>query len=298
MPPHRLFVFGLGYAALALARRLMAAGWRVAGTTRSEAKRLDLARLGIDAVLFARDLPLADLAGRLQGTTHLLSSVPPDAEGDPVLDRHAGDLAALAGLAWAGYLSTTGVYGDRGGEWVDEGSALLPTGPRGAARAAAEARWLGLAGLGVHVFRVAAIYGPGRSAFDTLRAGRARRIVKPGQVFGRIHVEDLAGVLAASMARPDPGSIYNVCDDDPAPPQDVIAFAAVLLGLEAPPEIPFAEAVAALSEMARGFYADNKRVSNRKIKERLGVRLAYPDYRAGLMAILKAEPGTAPPRSP
>src|SRR5262249_20681584 len=162
------------------------------------------------------------------------------------------------------YLSTTGVYGDRGGGMVDEASALLPTGPRGRARVAAEQGWLALHrdhGVPVHIFRLAGIYGPGRNALTTVRSGQARRIVKPGQVFSRIHVDDIAAVLRASMSRPRPGAIYNVCDDDPAPPQDVIALACELLNVPPPPEIPYADAEPTMSEMARSFYTDNKRVS-------------------------------------
>jgi len=198
-------------------------------------------------------------------------------------------LAALPGLAWLGYLSTTGVYGDRAGGWVDEASELRPSGPRGRRRVAAEAGWLGLwrrHGVPVHIFRLAAIYGPGRSPFDALRADTARRIAKPGQVFSRIHVDDLASVLIASIARPRPGAIYNVCDDEPAAPEAVVAHAASLLGLPAPPLMPFE--AAGLSPMARRFYDDNKRVSNALIKKELGVRLRYPNYRAGLAAILAA----------
>jgi nucleoside-diphosphate-sugar epimerase len=289
----KLFVFGLGYSALVFARRARAKGWRVAGTTRSPDKAAALAAAeGIETHVFARGCPLAAPAASLAGVTHLLVSVPPDAQGDPALAVHGGDVAAAApGLRWAGYLSTTGVYGDRGGDWVDETAGLHPTGPRGAARVDAERGWLGLLRLGVpmHVFRLAGIYGPGRSAFDALRDGSARRIVKPGQVFSRIHVEDIAHVLEASIARPDPGAVYNVCDDEPAPPQDVTTFAAGLLGVVPPPEIPFAEAAPGMSEMARSFYRDSKRVSNRRIRDTLGVRLAHPDYRAGLRAILAAE---------
>jgi len=175
---------------------------------------------------------------------------------------------------------------------VDESSELRPTGERGRRRVAAETAWLDLwrrHGLPVHVFRLAGIYGPGRSAFDSLRQGRAQRVDKPGQVFSRIHVDDIAAVLAASMAKPNPGAIYNVCDDDPAPPAEVIAHAADLLGIEPPPLVPFAEAK--LSDMARSFYADNKRVRNDRIKGELGVELAYPDYRRGLADILKGARG-------
>ena len=287
---NRLFCFGLGYSAMALARRLIAGRWRVAGTCRTHEKAERLRAAGIEPFLFDRGKPLADPAAALAGTTHLLSSVPPDAQGDPVLDHHSADLVRLEGLRWTGYLSTTGVYGDRGGEWVDERGALHPVGPRGRARVTAEDGWLklGLVGQKVHVFRLAGIYGPGRSALDSVREGTARRVVKPGQVFSRIHVEDIASVLEASIAAPEANAIYNVCDDEPAPPQDVIAYAAALLGREAPPEIPYAVASKTMSEMARSFYAESKRVNNRRMKEALGVKLAYPDYRAGLRALLEA----------
>ena len=284
-----LFCFGLGYTALALARRLQAEGWRIAGTCREAGRQEELARLGIAARLFDRDRPLADARSLLAGFTHLLSSVPPDEAGDPVLDLHGPDIASRSALAWIGYLSTTGVYGDRQGGWVDEESALRPTGERGRRRVAAEAGWRALGQrLPVHIFRLAGIYGPGRSAFDALRARRAQRIEKSGHVFSRIHVADIVQVLHASMARPRAGAIYNLCDDDPAAPADVIAHAAALLGVAPPPLVPLAEAK--LSEMARSFYDDNKRVRNDRIKQELGVRLTYPDYRAGLAAILAAEP--------
>jgi nucleoside-diphosphate-sugar epimerase len=291
LPVGRLFVFGLGYSAMVLARRLKAQGWIVGGTSQSEDKRAALVAEKINAVVFDGSRPIADVATVLERTTHLLMSVPPDANGDPVLRQHANDIAALKGVKWLGYLSTTGVYGDTGGDWVDERAGLHPTGVRGRARVAAEQGWLDLVRLGipVHVFRLAGIYGPGRSALDQVRAGTARRVVKPGQLFSRIHVDDIASVLMASMARPTPGAVYNVCDDEPAPPQDVIAYAAALLGVPAPPEIPFAEAAKTMSPMARSFYDDNRRVSNRKIKDELGVKLAYPDYRAGLKALLQSE---------
>ena len=274
-----LFCFGLGYSAQALARRLALRGWPVAGTSRNGES---------GAAVFNRARPLA--AGALAGVTHILVSVPPDEAGDPVLDCHGRDIAALPGLAWLGYLSTTGVYGDCGGGWVDEGAALAPTGERGRRRVAAEQGWRDLHrrhGVPVHIFRLAAIYGPGRSPLDALRAGTAKRIDKPGQVFSRIHVEDLASVLCASMTQPRPGAVYNVCDDDPAPPEAVVAHAASLLGLPPPPLLPFEEA--GLSPMAASFYDDNKRVRNTLIKTELGVALAYPDYRAGLAAILADE---------
>ena len=284
--PRRLFCLGLGYCALALADRLLVRGWRVAGTCRGGEKREAIESRGIAAFAFDRAHPLAGSA--LAGTTHLLSSVPPDAAGDPVIDAQAAAIASLEGLAWVGYLSTTGVYGDRQGGWVDETSALQPTGERGRRRVAAERAWLDLhrrRGVPVHVFRLAGIYGPGRSAIDTVLAGEAKRIDKPGQVFGRIHVADIAAVLEASIARPNPGAVYNVCDDDPAPPEAVIAEACRLLGRTLPPLVPFAEAKRTMSEMALSFYADNKRVRNDRIKKELGAVLTYPSYRDGLAAL-------------
>jgi nucleoside-diphosphate-sugar epimerase len=239
-------------------------------------------------VVFDRERPI-DVAA-VQRVTHLLVSVSPDVLGDPVLALHGEDIAGMPGLCWLGYLSTTGVYGDRGGGWVDETARPQPTGERSRRRFTAEEGWLGLwrdRGVPVHVFRLAAIYGHGRSAFDALRAGTAKRIDKPGQVFSRIHVEDLASVLIASMERPRPGAVYNVCDDDPAPPAAVVAYAAELLGLPPPPLVPLE--AAELSPMARSFYDDNKRVANRLVKTELGVALCYPDYRAGLTAILAQE---------
>jgi nucleoside-diphosphate-sugar epimerase len=282
----RLFCFGLGYAAGFLARALAAEGWRVAGTSRDAASCQRLAGDGFVMHLLAPGRPLAEPAAALGGATHILVSVPPEASGDPVLAAHGADLAALGGVRWLGYLSTTGVYGDRGGAWVDETAALTPSGERGRHRVAAETQWLSLHrdhGLPVHVFRLAGIYGPGRSALDTVRQGRAQRIDKPGQVFSRIHVADIVEVLRASMARPRPGAVYNVCDDDPAAPEAVIAHACELLGVPPPPLVPFP--AAQLSPMARSFYDDNKRVSNRLIKEELGVRLRYPSYRQGLKAL-------------
>jgi nucleoside-diphosphate-sugar epimerase len=287
MAERRLFCFGLGYCARALAGRLEAAGWRIAGTTRDADEAAALRDRGIEAFVFDRGRPLADPAAALRGATHVLSSVPPDADGDTVIDHHGADLLDCEDIHWIGYLSTTGVYGDRGGAWVDEDSELEPSGERGLRRARAEGAWLGLhaqGGLPVHLFRLAGIYGPGRSALDSVRSGRARRIDKPGQVFSRIHVEDIARVLEASLRHPNPGRAYNVCDDDPAPPAEVIAHACELLGAPPPPLVAFEQA--ALSPMARSFYRDNKRVSNRRIKTELGVSLAYPDYKAGLKALL------------
>lgn len=287
---NRLFCFGLGYSARVLARRLKADGFEIAGTCRGEETAAALRAEGCKIWLFSRERPLQNAADALAGTTHLLSSVPPDAAGDPVLDCHGADIARVGtALEWLGYLSTTGVYGDRKGGWVDEDSPLEPTTERGRRRTAAEAGWLDLwwdHGLPVHIFRLASIYGPARNALEEIRSGRAKRVVKEGQVFSRIHVEDIAAVLRASMANANPGRIYNVCDDDPAPPQEVIAFAAALLGRDPPPEVPFERAE--LSDMGKSFYAENKRVRNDRIKRELGVRLAYPDYHAGLRALLAA----------
>lgn len=281
-----LYCFGFGYSAGRLARRLGMAGsageGRVAGTGRSGG-----VRRGIALDPFSRDEPLADPAGRLAGATHILVSIPPDAAGDPVADRHGVVLAALPRLRWLGYLSTTGVYGDTGGAWVDETAPLAPGTERAARRAAAERAWLGLwrdRGLPAHVFRLPGIYGPGRSAIDQLRAGTARRIDKPGHVFSRIHVDDLAATLQASMEAPDPGQVYNVADDAPASQAEVVAHAAALLGIDPPPLVPADHP--SLSAMARSFYAECRRVSNAKIKEKLGVRLRYPSYREGLASIL------------
>lgn len=286
-----LFCFGFGYTARAFARALQARGWQVRGTSRSADGCSAMERDGIASFLFDRNRPLADVTGALTGVTHILSSVPPDRAGDAVLDHHAGDIAALGGgLDWCGYLSTTGVYGDHAGGRVDENTDLTPATDRGARRVAAEAGWCALwrdAGVPVHLFRLAGIYGPGRNALETVRAGRAQRIVKAGQVFSRIHVDDIATVLAASIARPNPGAAYNVCDDEPAPPQDVVSHACRLLGVAPPPVVPFE--AAQLSPMARSFYSESKRVANDRIKHDLGVDLRFPDYRSGLAALLAGE---------
>ncbi len=283
-----LLSFGHGYSAQALARRLLPQGWRIIGTTRSADNACALRHDGVEPLVWPGDDPVP----ALREASHVLSSVAPGDGGDPVLAALRDDLAAAAeGLEWVGYLSTTGVYGDRDGEWVDETTPLAPSTKRGLARVEAEGAWQALAresGLPLHIFRLAGIYGPGRGPFEKVRAGKARRIVKPGQVFSRIHVEDIAQVLEASMRRPEPGAIYNVCDDAPAPPQDVIGHAAELLGQPLPPEVPFDKAD--LSPMARSFYAESKRVRNDRIKERLGIRLIHPTYREGLAAILDAAP--------
>ena len=276
-----LFCFGLGYTARALARSLQGRDWSVAGTSR-------------DAAGAAAEFPTIPFDGQaeiaedtLDGVTHILVSAPPDGGGDPVLRCcSTGLIARSRQFAWVGYLSTTGVYGDHGGGWVDEDTARAPLSERAKARVAAEDGWLALHrdhGVPVHVFRLAGIYGPGRNQIEAVLNGTAKRIVKPDQVFSRIHVEDIAGVLRASIARPDPGRIYNVADDEPAPPEDVVAFAAELAGRPPPPETAFENAT--LSPMAQSFYGESKRVSNRRIKQELGYRLLYPTYREGLKAL-------------
>lgn len=279
----RLFCFGLGYSALALADLLRARGFSIAGTVRNAEKAEALREQGIEAHLLDRDRPLADFAAALAGADHILSTVPPDAAGDPVLDLHGADLARLSGISWAGYLSTTGVYGDKGGGWVDEDTPLAPVSERGARRVAAEVAWAAT-GLPLHIFRLPGIYGPGRNAIAQLRAGTARAIVREGQVFSRIHVDDIAGALAASIAAPRPGRAYNVCDDEPAPPWEVIEHAADLAHLPRLPRVAFEDAD--LGPMARSFWGESKRVSNRRLRVELGYALRYPTYRDGLAALL------------
>ena len=286
----RLFCFGLGYSASALARGLLAEGWRIAGTCRDDSSRDSLVAQGIEAHVFDGQSPMDGFDAALAGTTHLLSSAPPSDAGDPILQILGPQIAALTTLQWVGYLSTTGVYGDRDGEWVDETSSLKPTGARGQRRVDAEKEWLALwrdHALPVHVFRLAGIYGPGRNQINAVRQGDAKRIDKPGQVFSRIHVDDIAAILRASMDRPNPGEIYNVCDDEAAPPGDVIAYIAAQLGVDPPPLTPFD--ATELSPMAQSFYRDNKRVSNRRIKEDLGVTLKWPTYREGVTGLLACD---------
>lgn len=249
------------------------------GTTRSPAKAEMFRRDGVEPLIWP-----ADLAPALARATHILASAAPDAAGDPFLQ--AVPLIAQSPAVWVGYLSTTGVYGDHQGGWVDEDTPLTPSSDRGRWRVLAETQWRAT-GLPVHVFRLAGIYGPGRGPFEKVRDGTARRIIKPGQFFSRTHVADIAQVLAASIRQPAPGTAYNVCDDNPAPPEDVLSHAAHLLGLPEPPAVPFDEAE--MSPMARSFYGESKRVRNDRIKTGLGVRLHYPTYQEGLAALLAEE---------
>ncbi|MFQ6551011.1 SDR family oxidoreductase [Aestuariibius insulae] len=282
--PGTLLSFGHGYSAQALDELLLPQGWRVIGTTRSEDSAARLRERGVEPLIW----PGEDVRPALEAATHLLISAAPGEEGDPVLMNLRKEIAArAANFQWVGYLSTTGVYGDHEGDWVDESAALTPATKRGEMRVAAETAWASVPGLPLHIFRLAGIYGPDRGPFSKVRAGTARRIIKDGQVFSRIHVEDIAQVLAASIAQPNPGAVYNVCDDDPAPPQDVIAHAAELLGVPVPPAVPFEEAD--LSPMARSFYSESKKVRNDRIKTELGVHLRYPSYREGLPHLLTLE---------
>ncbi len=300
MTQRRLFCFGLGYTGLRVARAAQACGWRVAGTCRDTAKAEALRNQGIEAHRFDGEHPLVDPAAALAGTTHLLCSVPPDAESDPVLRLHLADIAGLSEPpAWLGLLSSTGVYGDCDGAWIDENHPARPATDDNRRRLRAERAWLSLGvqlARPVAVFRLPGIYGPeGRNVIEALIAGRARRIVKPGQVFNRIHVDDLVATLLASMEqdlRPRNGGarLYNVCDDEPAPSEEVLLYAADLIGVEPPPAESFT--TAPLSGFARHFYAESRRIHNERIKRELGVTLRYPTYRDGLHAIAGKPPNS------
>lgn len=281
----KALVLGHGYSAGFLTPLLLAEGWQVSGTTRGDPARV--AAAGATPLLWPGDDPAVRAA--IAGADAILVSAGPDQGVDPALQAF-GKVIAQAKPRWLGYLSTTGVYGDQAGGWVDEIAPCQPSTRRGRERLAAEQGWRALAaahGLPLHIFRLAGIYGPGRGPFAKLQAGTARRIVKPGQIFSRIHAEDIAQVLLASIKAPSPGAIYNVCDDDPAPPEAVIGHAAELLGLPLPPAEDYA--TAEMTPMARSFYAESKRVANDRIKRELGVTLRHPDYRSGLAALARAE---------
>jgi dTDP-D-glucose 4,6-dehydratase len=283
----RIFAFGLGYSA----RRFLSRepSIEASGTVRSAVAAATLRDEGIDAHAFdggSADLGVANALARAQV---VLVSAPPGPRGDPALAAFGREIARAPELERIVYLSTIGVYGDWGGEWVDEASETRTNSPRGRWRLDAEARWRAAGaerGVSVDVLRLAGIYGPGRNALVKLREGDARRIVKPGQVFNRVHVDDIAEVVAKLIAARGPGGVWNVCDEEPAPPQDVIAFAAELLGLEPPPEEPYERAE--MSEMSRAFYADNRRVRIDKLKRELAWRPLYPTYREGLRALAAA----------
>ena len=291
MTDKRLFCFGYGYTADFLGRALKErGGWSLSGTTRTIQKRSALRAAGVDAYIFDDEKPLHDPFQMMQDTTHLLISTPPGQDGDFVYLTHEEEIARLPKLEWVGYLSTLGVYGDRDGAFVDEKTELRPSSIRGTRRVRAEGDWQAMyrdRGVPSHIFRLAGIYGPGRSAIDSVKAGIARRILKPGHAFSRVHVDDIIATILASFEKPNPGSIYNVVDDEAAPSHEVIAYACRLLGRDPPPLVPFDEAN--LSPMSLSFYSENKRVKNDKIKTELGVELKYPNYRVGLEACLKSE---------
>ncbi len=285
----KLLILGLGYSAGFFARAALARGWEVTGTVRSAERAAELSREGIRTLVFGGFAVSTALAKAVAEAEAVLVSVQPAEDGDPVLQRLRGDLAAAPALRWIGYLSTIGVYGNQDGAWIDETQPVKPGNARNTLRVAVEQDWLALGrdtGKAVQIFRLAGIYGPGRNPVAKLREGKSTRLVKPGQVFNRIHVDDIAGILMASLARPRNGAIYNVTDDEPAPPQDVVSFAAELTGLEAPPEMPFSEA--RLSPMAASFYGENKRVSNALVKRELGYAFRYPSYREALRALTAA----------
>lgn len=284
-----LFCFGLGYSAGYLADDLVARGWHVAGTSTRAIGSARLQARGFDGLVFDGRSHTPEVAEALQSATHILLSIPPDADGDPALRVFGDDIAAAPNIGWIGYLSTVGVYGDANGGWVDEDTPAQPLSDRGRRRLAAETAWRAFGkrtGKAVMVFRLPGIYGPGRSTLDDLRAGEARRIIKPGQVFNRIHVADIAASIAAGIAAPHADRVYNVTDDEPGPPQDVVAFGAELLGMPVPPDLDFA--TAELTPMARSFYSESKRVSNARLHQELGVKLKYPTYREGLRGIYDA----------
>ncbi len=278
-----LLSLGHGFSAQALAERLVPLGWTIIGTTRKPEKFEAMRAAGVTPMLWPDAVQQA-----MPKVSYILTSAGPDKDGDPILREIKPQILQMAPqLKWVGYLSTTGVYGDHDGGWVDETSPLDPATIRGQRRVEAEQEWLSLTDLPVHVFRLAGIYGPGRGPFAKLRKGIAQRVIKKNQVFSRTHVDDIAQVLHASIDQPNPGRVYNVCDDDPQPPEVVIEYAAKLLDMPPPPAVPFEEAK--MSPMARSFYSDSKRVRNDRIKDELGVALKYPDFKSALHAMLKEE---------
>ena len=279
----KFFCFGLGFTSLTLCDRLISAGWEIAGTVRSEQKANLLRNRGIKVFTFDGIEANPEISESIRESSFILTSVPISESLDPVFEAYGSVIESAPLLQWFGYLSTTVVYGNHDGNWVDETTPCTPSGLRGEKRLKAEQDWSSLA-LPLHVFRLAGIYGPGRNALETIKAGKARRIDKPGQVFSRIHVEDIATTVVASMENPKgkPGqpAIYNLCDDEPCEPRSVIEYGCQLLGQNPPPLVPFEEAN--LSAMGRTFYEDNKRVRNDRIKQELGVTLRYPNYRVAL----------------
>ena len=284
-----ILILGLGYSAGFFARAALARGWEVTGTVRSAEKAAELSREGIRTLVFGGFAVSSPLAKAVAEADAVLVSVQPAEDGDPALGPLRAALMAAPNLRWIGYLSTIGIYGDQGGAWIDEATPPAPTNARTRQRVDIEEAWLQLgrdSGKPVQIFRLSGIYGPGRNAITKLRNGTANRLIKPGQVFNRIHVDDIAGVLMASLAKPRQGAIYNVTDDEPGPPQDVITFAADLTGLEPPPEIPFEQA--RLSPMAASFYGESKRVSNALVKREFGYSFRYPTYHEALRDLAAA----------
>ncbi|MGE0222774.1 MAG: SDR family oxidoreductase [Acetobacteraceae bacterium] len=283
MTQQSLLIFGLGYSGQAIARDASAAGFAITATSRTPTPGR---------------IPFDGAASAIAAATHLLTTASPGPDGDPVLALYADAIRAAPRLRWIGYLSSTVVYGNRDGGWVDEDTPPAPTQERGHRRLAAEAAWSGFAGrVPVDIFRLAGIYGPGRSAFDDLRAGRARRLVRPGQQFGRIHRDDIARAVAAAMLqdRPPGPRILNLSDDHPAESAAVVTEAAALLGVAPPPEIAYRDAEPAMSAMARSFWAENRKVASAKTRQALGLGWLYPSYREGLRAILAEERGHRAP---
>ena len=282
----RLFVFGVGYSSKAIIEEVQDRFDWIGGTTRSPEKADALRENGIEPFIFDGETPGDGIADALSNATHVLVSIAPNEAGDPVLNGHGADIAA-ASPKWVGYLSTVGVYGNHDGAWVDETSACKPVSKRSVQRIAAEEAWLSFAertSVPVQIFRLSGIYGPGRNTFENFKKGRARRLIKPGQVFNRIHVADIAGAVSIAMQSPKT-RIFNVTDDQPAPPQDVVTYAAELLGVTPPPEVAFE--TADLTPMARSFYGENKRVSNERVKNELGYTFRYPDYRIALNTLVQ-----------
>ncbi len=274
---NHLLCFGFGFTGKALSKKLDPAIWKISGTSRTSQGVAAINALGFEGLRFD------EMEGIPQTVTHILSSVPPTDQGDPVVLKFSKDLSRS--YKWLAYLSTTGVYGDHGGGVVTEDTPLTPNNDRARRRVLAEASW---APFSAHIFRLPGIYGPGRNQLESVKDGTARRVIKPGQIFSRIHVDDIGGILLASINHPNPGRIYNVADDHPCPPQDVVTFAAELLKMSPPAEIAFEDAE--LSPMAKSFYDDLKRVSNARIQSELGYQFVYPNYQSGLTAIFNSSP--------
>lgn len=282
----QVLLFGAGYTAKALIPSLLNRGYAVTGTTRDSSGLNALSKLGVRPIVFNSETIEAARTA-LERAEIILSSIPPENGRDPVIASFPGDFVSHApNLAWAGYLSATSVYGDRDGKWAFENELLKPETQRGRDRAEAELNWLE-SGAPVHIFRLAGIYGPGRSPFAKIRNGKARGIIKPGHVVNRIHVDDIVTAILKSLDNPAPVRAYNLADDSPAPPQDVLDFAAQLIGVDTPPHIPLDEAN--ISDMARSFYRETKRVSNARAKAVFGWTPQYPNYKSGLRATLRAE---------